>query len=94
MRDLVLIYLLLFSCVESNLLLVQCPGVENCDDGYVFCSFGAMNGYSCNTPHTTRGTCWSSCIKRPYDYSPWWPFVSQGGNATITLNFGTCIQKF
>ena len=65
MKDIILKYLLLFSCVGSGLLTAQCPGAENCHDAYVFCSLDAMNGFSCNTPSTTRGTCWPSCGAGP-----------------------------
>ena len=92
MKDIILKYLLLFSCVGSGLLTAQCPGAENCHDAYVFCSLDAMNGFSCNTPSTTRGTCWPSCGAGPFVYRWCWAFVSQGGNATITLSVGTCIQ--
>ncbi|MBK9717894.1 MAG: hypothetical protein IPO85_10330 [Saprospiraceae bacterium] len=68
MRDLVLIYLLLFSCVESGLILAKCPGAENCDDVYVFCSLDVMNGFSFNTPSKTRVTYWSSFSIGPFEY--------------------------
>lgn len=93
MKNIILIYLLLISCVESSLLSAQCPGAENCHDAYVFCSLDAMNGFSCNTPSTTKGTCWPSCGSGQPNNRTWWAFLSQGGNATITLSVGACIQN-
>ena len=70
MKNIILIYLLLISCVESSLLSAQFPGAEYCHDAYVFCSLDAMNGFAFNTSVTTRSNCVRCCVSyHPYNRS-------------------------
>jgi gliding motility-associated-like protein len=90
----VLAFVIFIISVEIEQGVAQCPGSETCEDAYVFCSLDELNGFSCNTPSTTRATCLTYCIGGGMGsgfYRTWWAFITQGGNATITLHVGTCI---
>lgn len=88
------IFFLIFVLTEYEKILGQCnpPPAETCEEASLFCSLDEMNGYSCSTTSTTLGTCRPGCaFGGGVGYRTWWAFVSQGGNASITLSVGNCV---
>ncbi|MBK8483623.1 MAG: hypothetical protein IPL31_04560 [Saprospiraceae bacterium] len=88
-----LLLFLSFGNLKFERIVAQCIPVpsETCEEANVFCSLDQMNGYTCNTPSMTNGTCRPACSGGGGGgHRTWWAFLSQGGSISITLNVGGC----
>lgn len=85
MKDIILKYLLLFSCLDSSILSAQSPGANDCGDSYSFCSLEEMNGFTCSSKADIRG-CRPLCTFSPGPVAGgrhWWSFIRLEGHKRI-----------
>jgi hypothetical protein len=88
-----ILLLFLFAFTPFIKIAAQCspPMGEICEESSVLCSLDQLNGYSCSNSSSILG-CNPLCSQGGVaSNTGWWGFVTQGGNATVTLTIGTCL---
>jgi gliding motility-associated-like protein len=92
LRSFSLVFFLFSVSVRIEQVAAQCPGADQCEDAYVFCSLNDMDGFTCDSEGNTPALCYRNCVPccPPGPGRHWWAFVSQGGNFSITLSVGAC----
>lgn len=86
---------LLFA-IPLNFLWSQCtpPMAETCEEASVICSLDELNGYSCNNPSSIPSPCSPLCSGGGVGHNTsWWAFVCNGGEVSITITIGSCLNN-
>ncbi len=70
-----------------------CPGSSDCGSSPATCLID-LDGFSCNNLGGGGKLCnpWCSTLAWNGNAQTWWAFIAPGGDVTITLSTGTCID--